>query len=229
MITSPTVVHILDCDLKSDEMTLKNLSSHTTTRSTSFVIRIFFAELVRPDFSTVEDEVGSSLLTIGVLGELVRADTDGGKGPTGGSFTTRSPACPVFSRAITCAPGVRSNVSSKVLKSSGTASSVGPSSSIGEPAGAVRGAGDLRGGAGVENDEVTFPRSTSSSTRSSFLNCRVFPAPGVVQNESSCGSDTAGRVGLGEFVGLSSTGTGTERLFCRANFWTQSITKSHGF
>lgn len=130
----------------------------------------------------------------------------------------------MFSRVITCAPGVRSNVSSKVLKSSGTASSVGPSSSKGEHAGVVRVAEDLRGGAGVENDEVTFPRSTSSSTRSSFLNCRVFPAPGVVQNESSCGSDTAGRAGSGEFAGLSSTGTGTERLFCRADFCTWSTT-----
>jgi hypothetical protein len=137
----------------------------------------------------------------------------------GGSFTIRSSACPVLSRVITCAPGVRSKVSSKVLKSSGTASSVGPSSSKGEPAGAVRGAEDLRGGAGVENDEVTFPRSTSSLTRSSFLNCSVFPAPGVVQNESSCGSDTEGRAGAGEFAGLPSTGMGIERLFCRANFW----------
>jgi len=189
-------------------------------RSTSFVIRIFFPERVRPDFSTVEDEVGCSLLTTGVLGELVRADADGGKGWTSGSLTIRSLACPVSSRVITCAPGVRSNVSSKVLKSSGTASSIGPSSSIGEPAGAVRGSEDWRGGAGVENDEVTFPRSTSSSTRSSFLNCRVFPAPGVVQNESSCGSDTAGRAGSGELAGFSSAGMGMERLFCRANFWT---------
>lgn len=49
-------------------------------RSTSFVIRIFFAEWVRPDFSAVEDKVGCSLLTTGVLGELVRADADVDKG-----------------------------------------------------------------------------------------------------------------------------------------------------
>ena len=144
------------------------------------------------------------------------------------SFTIRSSACPIFSRVITCATGVRSNVSSKALKSSGTASSVG--SFKDEPAGVVRGAGDMGGGAGVANDEVTFPRSTSSSTRSSFLNCKVFPAPGVVQKESSCGSDTAGRPGSGEFAGLSWTGLGMERLFCRANFWTESTTtESHGF
>jgi hypothetical protein len=63
MITSPAVAHIFK-----------------TMRSTSFVIRIFFAEWVRPDFSAVEDEVGCSLLTTGVLGELVRADADGGEG-----------------------------------------------------------------------------------------------------------------------------------------------------
>lgn len=79
MITSPTVAHIFDYDLGSDGMTLKTLLSHTTMRSTSFVIRIFFAEWVRPDFSGVEDEVSCSLLTAGVLGELVRADADGGK------------------------------------------------------------------------------------------------------------------------------------------------------
>lgn len=48
--------------------------------STLFVIRIFFAEWVRPDFSAVENEVGCSLWMTGVLDELVRADADGGKG-----------------------------------------------------------------------------------------------------------------------------------------------------
>ena len=84
MITSPTVTHIFDCDLRSDEMTLKIFwLSHTTMRSTSLVIRIFFAEWVKLDFSVIEDEVGCPLLmtgVLGVLGELVRADADGGTG-----------------------------------------------------------------------------------------------------------------------------------------------------
>ena len=55
-------------------------TAHTTMRSTLFVIQIFFTEWVRLAFSTVEDEVGCSLLTTGVLSKLVHADADGGKG-----------------------------------------------------------------------------------------------------------------------------------------------------